>query len=265
MKKSKSQAKGPTLSGGAQLSRVLRTITTTSSAAAAGGAIVYGDGTTGTSVQANTASSWASLANSWQEYRVRSIKVRVYGPLYNPGLAADATATAMQVFTFHDRSGEITEANAAAATLAQLIDQEGSKFSVLAPYYSDRYHENKILAKDPEDFLWIPTQSTTVDRYRLVFVLPATVVAYTFNIVAEFHVEFKGKANSGLVELLAPHQRELATGAIEDPATGDVLCPCGCGKKVADLATQIVAAATASRTRNNAAAATSKLPCAALP
>jgi hypothetical protein len=202
--KNRNNAASRVLLGGAELSRKLRYITTTGTAAAAASAIVYGDGTTGTSAQPNLCSSWTGLAGAWQEYRVKAISVSVHSPVYNPVLAADATATALQVFTFHDRSGEISEANAAAASLAQLVDQEGSKFSVLSPYNPVGVHKNMIRAKDAEDFLWLPTQVASVDRYRLVLVFPQTVVAYNVNIVLEWHVEFKGRANSGLVELSLP-------------------------------------------------------------
>jgi len=200
------------LLGGSQLTRTFRTITTTGVQAAAATAIVYGDGTTGTSVQPNTCSSWSDLAASWQEYRVKSIAIKVFGQLYNPTAAAAATAIPMQVYTFHDRTGEITEANAAAASLAQLVDQEGFKYTTLFPFYGDRFLMNRIKARDPEDYLWIPTQSATVDRYRLVLVFPLTVVANNCTIISEWVVEFKGRANSGLVELQSKHVKGCRCG-----------------------------------------------------
>jgi len=196
--------------GGAQLTRVLKDIRTITTSAAVQTAATIGDGNAGAGFQPDLCPSWTNLANSWQEYRVKSIKVTAHAQSQNPGAGA-AAATPIGITLFQDRSGQLTVAQIVAATQPQGFDQENSRFKFLWVNEPSHVLTSRMWAKDSEDFAWSNTQLSGANRFQICAQLGTTGVASTVSLTIEYHCEFKGRANGGLVELTrrAPTSRML--------------------------------------------------------
>jgi len=200
--------------GGAQLTRVIKDIRVITTSAAVQTAATIGDGNAGAGFQPDLAPSWTNLANSWQEYRVKSIKVTAHAQSQNPAAGASA-ATPIGITLFNDRSGLLSIAQVVAATQPQGFDQENSRFTYLWVNEPSHVLTTKMWAKDSEDFAWSPTQTSGANRYQVCAQLGVTGVASTVTLTIEYHCEFKGRANGGLVELTrsAPTSRMLSVEA----------------------------------------------------
>jgi len=192
------------VTGGAQYRRKLKWVAELATGAAAAASSTAGDGNQGVTQQPDNTSAWNGLANLWQEYRVRKITMELHPPNLNPAIAANAALVPIRCYMFHDRTGAITTANALAATELQLIDQENSKFAALSPYNPAHVLRHSIKATDLEDLAWLPTQVAANNRFQLVLVIQASGVASAMPYRIDYDVEFRGRANSGLVELSRP-------------------------------------------------------------
>jgi len=195
---------GAIVTGGAEYRRTLKWVAELATGAAAAASSTAGDGNQGVTQQPDNCSAWNGLANLWQEYRVRRIKTTLHPPNLNPAIAANAALVPVRAYMFHDRSGLITTANALAATELQLIDQENSKFAALSLYNPTHVLQHSIKATDVEDLVWLPTQVAATNRFQMVVVIQPSGVASAMPYRIDYDVEFRGRANSGLVELSRP-------------------------------------------------------------
>jgi len=225
------------VTGGAQFARTLKYISVLTQSVAGQVANVWGDGVGGTTPQPEYCSSWSGLANLWQEYRVRSIKITVHPHLASPTGTTNLLFP-VEVVSFIDRSGLLTPGLVQGATDNQAIDQEASKMTTLFSTEPSHLHVHQMHAVDSEDYTWIPTQSVTADRMRLCLLCNSTGVVSNLPILVEFRVEFKGRANSGLVEL----SRQLTPGTPMAEDCEATACICGrasCDLCVARVRTQV--------------------------